>query len=371
MIDFHEHTRGGHFGPWLKWFVHEFAKRFSRVLVVTPDPVATAALFEDSSAERCANVLFRKLPPSLGKRFDLDLLHDIPEARGVRLHAFIMWGYDLLGLAATKRCSAIPWAAFCGVSWLLRGHATAAAAAESQVLERLKASPSCRGFLQADRYVANADEQAIWVPDLENVALPSGGDQSCRVASIERHRGAAFSVGCFGLLTGQRCLNELLRLTQRHRDVRFVIAGKIMVDSVDEALRPLLGNGATENILVLSGFIEDDRELNAAINAVDAVFIDGQNYPVQSTIVCRAVHFGKCIITPRANSWTADFIRAAGVGIEYDSCDDDLAARWARWVHSGGAERSRCASAQTRDPAAVTACFDSLAARLLSCGAEP
>ena len=371
VIDFHEHTRGGHFGPWLKWFVDEFAKRFSLVLVVTPHPVATAALFEAGPEECRSNVVFQKLPPSLGKRFDLDLLDVIPEARGVRLHAFIMWGQDLLDLATTKRPSAIPWATFCGVSWFLRGYDTVAAAAEAQVLERLKASPSCRGFLQADRYVADNDKRAIWVPDLENVALPPPGDKPCSVAAIERHRGATFSVGCFGLLTGPRCLNELLRLSQRHRDVRFVIAGKIFVDSVDEALRPLLGNGATENILVLPGFIEDNRELNAVINAVDAVFIDGRNYPVQSTIVCRAVHFGKCIVTPRSNSWTADFIRDAGVGVEYDSCDDDLPARWSGWLQSGGAERSRCASAKTRDPEAMTACFDSITNRLLCRGAEP
>jgi glycosyltransferase involved in cell wall biosynthesis len=223
--------------------------------------------------------------------------------------------------------------------------------------------------MQADRYVADDDERAIWVPDLENVALPSCGEKPGRVAAIERHRGDTFSVGCFGFLTGPRCLNEILLLAQRHPDVRFVIAGKLFIDSVDEALRPLLENRATGNILVLSGFIEDDRELNAAINAVDAVFIDGRSYPVQSTVVCRAAHFGKCIVTPQSNSWTADFIRDTGAGIEYDSVDDDMAALWSRWRESGGAERSRCASAQTRDPAATRASFDSIANRLLSRGA--
>lgn len=176
-------------------------------------------------------------------------------------------------------------------------------------------------------------------------------------------------VGCFGFLTGPRCLNKIVRLSRRHRDVRFVIAGTIVFDSVDEALRPLLENGASGNILVLSGFIEDDREMNAAINAVDAVLIDGRSYPVQSTVVCRAAHFGKCIVTPRSHSWTTDFIRDTGAGFEYDSVDDDMAALWSRWRESGGAERSRCASAQTRDPAATRAAFDAITNRLLSRGA--
>lgn len=364
VIDFQEHTRGGHFGPWLKWFASEFSRRFALALVVTPNPSATEALFREQNQRPPANLIFRRLPARLRTTFDLDALREIREARGVQLHAFIMWGYDLPALSPAQQPSAVPWATLSGVSWHLRGHSSRAAEAELQVLERLRASAACCGFLQPDGYVGGEYDQAIWIPDLESVALP--GAPTDRETSIQAYRDGKFCVGCFGLLTGFRCLDEVLLLAREQPGLRFVLAGKIFPKSVDPALRPLLEPGATENILILPGFIEDDAHLNAAINAVDAVFIDGKNYPVQSGIVCRAVHFGKCLLTPQSDSWTNDFIQQWGVGIRYEARNGLLAGEWERWVQSGGPERSRSASAATRNAASVSACFDRITARLLS-----
>jgi len=142
------------------------------------------------------------------------------------------------------------------------------------------------------------------------------------------------------------------------------VAGNVFEETVEPELRPLLRERALPNLLVVPGFIETEEELNDAIAAVDAVFIDGKSYPVQSGIVCKAVELGRCILTPVSNSWTNDFVMEWQVGIVYESRHDSLAEAWARWKAAGGEARCRAASSFVRDPVAVAACFDRLSNEL-------
>jgi len=205
-------------------------------------------------------------------------------------------------------------------------------------------------------------EKAIWIPDLEDVSRPENRSELYK--RIRAHGKGRFCVGAFGMITGIRCLNELLPLAQAQPDLRFVVAGKVMEETVAPELRPLLQEGALPNLLVLPGFIPTEEELNDAIAAADAVFIDGKKYPVQSGIVCKAIEAGRCVLTPRSNSWTNDFVLEWGAGIIYNSRSDPLAEAWARWKVNGGEERSRAASCFVRDPATVAACFDRVSSEL-------
>jgi hypothetical protein len=159
-------------------------------------------------------------------------------------------------------------------------------------------------------------------------------------------------------------VDELLRLAQAQQDVRFVLAGKLTLDTVHPGLRPLLADAVLPNLIVIPGFIDGEENLNAAIDAVDAVFIDGANYPVQSGIVCKALHFGKWIVTSDGDSWTRDIVAEYGVGIAYPSRDAPLAAEWEHWTRTEGPARSRHASADLTDPRKVADAFDAIVERL-------
>jgi hypothetical protein len=361
LVDLHQHTRGGHFGTWLRWFAGQFSTRFDDVHVVTPDPRLTETLFRDGAL---GNVTFHPLPRALRKRFDADALRGIRGVRREHLCAFLMWGYDLLDRPPVRPDSAVPWATLVGLSWSTRGHDNKTAGMERRLVELLQGSPSCRAFLQPDGYLTRVPGKAVPLPDLEDVSRPPR--PTALAERIRAHAGGRLCLGAFGLLTGFRVLDELLPLAKAQPDVRFVMAGKIDADSVAPELRPLLAEGALPNLLAVPGFIATEEELNEAIAATDAVFIDGARYPVHSAIACKAVEFGVGVVTPRSNSWTEDFIRDRGVGIVYDSRTDDLAGAWGRWKADGGEARCRAASAWMRDDAGMAACFDRVAGALTS-----
>lgn len=361
VIDFEDHRRGGHFGAWLRWFTTEFAARFDYVTVVTPNPRSSQSLF----AAAPANVSFERLPKRFQATFDLGSLFKArrgangPGAEHRR--AFVMWGYDLLSRAVAP--SPVPWAALGGMSWHKRGNSGAAAEMERELLSLFAESPACSAFFQPDGYLLVGTPKAVWIPDVEDVALPARLSEPA--ATIRERRRAELSIGAFGNLYGRRCVDELLRLAQAQPGVQFVLAGKLVADTVDADLFPLLEDGALPNLVILPGFIEGEENLNAAIDAVDGVFIDGANYPVQSGIVCRALHFGKWLVTSSGDSWTSDLIADKGTGLTYQTTSDDLFAAWVEWKASGGERRSRKASEALRDPVAVAAAFDAIAERLI------
>src|SRR5512138_1191401 len=91
LVDFHDHTRGGHFGHYIRWFARELSARFDEVYVVTPRPESTRALFAQGGPP--ANVSFHRLPRAMrrkkGKRFELEALRSLPGARRRHLGAFV------------------------------------------------------------------------------------------------------------------------------------------------------------------------------------------------------------------------------------------------------------------------------------------
>jgi hypothetical protein len=182
--------------------------------------------------------------------------------------------------------------------------------------------------------------------------------------TISKFSAGGLCIGVFGMLHGYRCVDEVLALAREHPDVRFVLAGKIFVEGVRTELRPDLEPGARENLLVWPCFIESNEELNAAINSVDGIFIDGRRYPVPSGIVCRGLHFGKWILSSAGNSWINDVIEDGAVGFAYRDRSDDIVGHWTSWKGSGGTERSKAYSQRLRDPETVASCFNRMAARL-------
>ena len=383
VVDLHQFNRGGHFALWHTWFGREFARRFDQVLLLTPDPDGLQASYRSTHGHLEANVSVHPVPRRLRKTFDLQHLRALPVADGARLHAFMMWAFDLpparsdlpeyrvrmrrvidrLAFRAPWFGAEIPWGALTGVSAYLRGFPGPTADMERRLVEFFTRSRSCKAFMQADGYVGKSLEKAHWVPDIENVELPaSPTDLALR---IREHAAGRFCIGALGILSGYRCIDELLPLALAHPEIRFVLAGKVYEQTVRADLLPLLRDRTPGNVLFIPGFIDGELALNSAIDAIDAIFVDGSRYPVQSGIVCRAIHFGKCVVTPDSNSWSSDLIREWDVGINYTSIQDNIEDSWRQWRQHGGPERARNASLHLRNPGAVAACFDSVSECLM------
>lgn len=358
LADLHDHRRGGHFGAWLRWFADEFAARFEHVVVLTPRVRPARSLF-GPRRNRPENLSFRRLPRALRRSFDREALRRAA-GRG-RVHVFVMWAYDLVELDPGPPAD-VPWAGLGGMSWVRRGHTEGAAGLERELVELVAGDPACKAILQPDGYLRDVPEKALWVPGIEDFGLPER--PGAPATTIRERRRDTLAVGAFGNLYGRRVVDELLRLARVQPDVQFVLAGKLSPETVDPELRPLLADGALPNLLVVPGFIEGEENLNAAITEVDAVFIDGTNYPVQSGVVSKAIHFGKWVVTPASNSWTSDLVADRGVGISYESREAPLVDAWAQWKRSGGPERAREASASITNPHLIARAFDELAARL-------
>jgi hypothetical protein len=205
-------------------------------------------------------------------------------------------------------------------------------------------------------------QKAQWLPGYENVELPMGG--SAIVQTIRGFAGGRFCVGMLGNLTGPRGVNEVLELAQRQPEIRFVLVGRLFDFTVRKDLQPLLKTGALKNVLMVPGFLKDERELNAAVQAVDSVLLDGRNQPSHSGILTKALFHRKFLLTPECHSWVADVIGEFGTGLSYPDPRVDFVAAWQAWQQNGGPERSRKAAMRMMDPEAISSCFDELARRL-------
>jgi hypothetical protein len=371
LIDYVDHARGGHFGPYLVLFSRAFAARFDTVLVFTPDPQRTAALLGLSQPDAPKNVSCHPLPPGPRKRFyrlkrkPCPLVKIFQKAAalapGHRLRGFIMWGYDLLEERVAEGKSGVPWATFISISFSNRGYRDHRAEVEVQLRELCENHPDCASALVWDHYMVSFGSAKLqWCPGDENVEL-SPADPLAE--TIRQHSQGRFCIAGVGLLTGQRCLNELLSLAEKHPEISFVLVGRIDEKSVREDLRPLLGPGRLPNLLALPGF-KTDEEINAAMEACDSILIDGAHYPVHSGIACKALFFGKFLLTPESNSWICDVIREYRVGLAYTDPALNFIQPWNLWKQDGGPLRSKQAAENLMGPVQMNRCFDEITRRL-------
>lgn len=362
-MDLYDHHRGGHFGYWLVWFATEFSARFDAVVVITPTPSATRRLFAEKVPKLPRHIFFAKLHRLGGKCLDLQSLANNSRAHIPVSHFFFMWGYDLAGIDFVN-ADRMPWATLFGFSWLYRSKNFDAKKREHELLQLVESDNTCKGFFQPDFYLRNNHNKAVWITDIENIELVHQETELAR--RIRDFRQDKLCVGAFGMLTGNRCVNEMVLLARDQPEIRFILAGRLMSNTFRQDLAEDLLGDNLKNLMVLPGFIKSDEELNAAISAVDVIFIDSRNYPVQSGIVTKGMHFGKWVLSSPGNSWTNDLIEQEGVGYIYSDRSTDIIAAWMDWKERNGEAISRGYSEKVRDPAMVAACFDELTRRLNS-----
>ncbi|MGB0257156.1 MAG: hypothetical protein ACPGES_00765 [Coraliomargarita sp.] len=351
-----KHTRGGHFGPWLRWFATEFAERFEEVVVITPYPNKSKQLFCKS---RPPNIRFHKLPSNLKHTLSLDDLNN-KYGRSNRAYYVIMWAFDLEKLNLPSKLP--PWATFTIVSRMTRQPEIEGAELEAHILKRLDEHPNCVGFVQSDDYIQTPSSKAVWLPDIEDVELLDKPTE--QVQKLSHFANQSLTIGCFGILTGPRCINETVELARQNPTIQFALVGKIRADTISEPVQDFLDENPNGNLYIHEGFIETEAELNSCLNAVDCVLIDGTNYPQQSGIASKALHFGKAIISPESNSWVSDLIQHEGAGISYKSPNYNLIQSWEEWRRKEGPARNQATSNQLRSAPVIQKSFDDITRRL-------
>jgi len=362
LIDFHDHTRGGHFGAWLRQFTLEFSERFDRVAVLTPRPWLTASLFAGRPGRCPRNILFLPLPRALARESRLSELGRIPALRKDKLHAFVMWGKDLKQRAPFHEAGRIPWATLMGVSWAARGHDNGTARTEIELIKTFRGDGAYCGFLQPDNFLDEYHNESIWLPFCEPISLPE--TPTAQSIAVAKHAAGRRAIGFIGFLTGFRGLDEFLVLARDNPQTAFVAAGPLVRESVAPDKRHLLDAGALPNLLLIEGFIDEQEVLSSVVNAVDAVFIDGRAYPVHSSIVCRALRLGKAVVTTTSDSWTADLVKRWGVGVQYRSPCHEISAALDAWRSGTEGDICRAAADRLSDSAALEKCFDEVTHRL-------
>jgi glycosyltransferase involved in cell wall biosynthesis len=327
VIDFYDHTRGGHFGSMLHWYAQEFLSRVDRVIVCTPEPRVAQELF----TEREERLGFTALPPkndepsSINTLFD-DLVHQYPDDQ---LAAFFMWGLDIFLLSRHSAArSKILWATFGTFSRAIRDAESKMASYEKLTLEFFKAHPDCVAIAQPDPFLNFQHQKVLTVID---AFVPELSLIPCALSKqIQEFGQGRMLIGVVGQLYGFRGVHEILNLAITNPDYRFVLAGRLFEDSMHPDYLQALQEGRFPNLLFLPGFIQEEAHLHDILASLDGILIDGRNYPNQSGICYKA-----------SNSWTSDVIQRFAVGHIYSTHQDPFREKWEQWLVSGGPERSQ------------------------------
>lgn len=273
-----------------------------------------------------------------------------------------MFAYDLEKLTHPKKLP--PWGTFFLQSRITRNPRLEGADLEARVLKLVTGLDNYKGYFELDCYISKPDPLAVPLLDLENIELTQSSTPLIqRLEEFSKHK---FTIGIFGILTGPRCMDEFLRLATANPTINFACIGKVRKKTLSPESIDLLNKETAENLFIHPIFIDDERVLNSAINTVDAVFIDGRNYPQHSGIVSKAISFSKCIISPEANAFVCDLIKEENTGFTYKPPSSDLLSHLNEWNEIYGPNKSAAAAQELRNPAKVSNCFKQMARQLKS-----
>jgi hypothetical protein len=373
VVDFEDYTRGGGFGQCCKIFCAEFARRFDEVSLYTPSPESTIRLFQGENNPAPPNLSLLPLPKMrrkqilFGRRRKCTLENVLTDhsARfpGRSRACFVMYGYDLLEGRIGDAPTAAPWGTLSCLSWWERGYTNEAGKVDLALKQLCLQRNDCAVVLTGDQFILGPGlPKALWVNCPEDYRLPETAPSELdQLKQLSAGRPIIASVG---ILSGPRCVNEMLRLAKANPSLFFLLAGRLHKDSVEPDLAPLLEDRKPENLLIISGFLAQLTH-NALVNACDALFVNGPSHPVHSSVSGKALYYGKFLLTPESNSWTCDAIKKWDVGLAYNGSEMNFTEAWQRWKTNGGVERSREAGRKLMNPESVKSCFDQVSSILM------
>jgi len=358
LVDCFERT-GGHFLWWMIWFGREFSGRFQRIVILVVDYDKTLSFITSEGINLPQNVVVQPFILKSKKTLCLTQIIRASALAQQETAVFFMWGGDLVGFSLIRE-RYVPWGVLGSVSNSYRENR--GASDEARLREIVEKSLFCRLFVQPDPYINSRIPRSVWVPDIENVSLPS--TQSAEFREIQKFIGESRSVGSFGFLTAERCVTKMIELSKLYPQIKFVLSGKLAKKHISPPDLDYINNGDSQNFLLFDRYCESEENFNELITSVDSVFIDGSNYPLQSGVIMKAIHFGKHVLTTEGNSWTQDFIEEHGVGHVLNERLEGLEDHWEEWAHEIGPQGNKAVSERLTSQILVRRQFDKMGAFL-------
>lgn len=234
--------------------------------------------FEDLSPypkEIQLDVLLSKVVISKSRHVYFEWLHDIP---------------DLSQIDNALRATGITWSVTASISELWNTRE-----ADSQVFNMLTTLNYCDSlatvFVFDELLISRLDFRNILftpIPHYENMALDKILRPCCSWLPSSK-----VTIGLIGQLYGYRGLNKLILIALKNRGLAIFLWGQERWATIDPIKRLVLSFLISKKRKYISdNYLSSDEELNHAFSHLDALYIDGSNYPSPSGIVVRARNLG-------------------------------------------------------------------------------
>ena len=137
------------------------------------------------------------------------------------------------------------------------------------------------------------------IPHYESLELDSIPRECCSMPKSSKK-----TIGIVGQLYGYRGVNNLISIVSRNRGLRIFLWGQERWQSVDLIKRFILSFLiGKQRQFILDKYLESDAELNHVFTHLDALYIDGTNYPSPSGIAVRARNFGLPVLVEDGESY--------------------------------------------------------------------
>jgi hypothetical protein len=248
-----------------------------------------AIFFEDLSPyprDVQLEVLLSKIDVTKTKHVYFEWLHDIP---------------NIEELDTALYSHGLTWSVTASISELWNSNQK-----DSRVFKMLSQLNDCRSlrtvFVFDDLLIKKLNFRNICftsIPQYENLELDSIKRLCCSLPNS-----AKITIGIVGQLYGYRGVNNLISIVSKNRGLRIFLWGQERWQTVDPFKRFVLTFlvGKKQKFL-LDKHLASDADLNHAFTHLDALYIDGVNYPSPSGIAVRARNFGLPVLVEDGESY--------------------------------------------------------------------
>jgi hypothetical protein len=219
-------------------------------------------------------------------------------------HVYFEWLHDIPNIEELDRVlysHGITWSVTASISelWNLNQK-------DSRVFNMLSKLNVCRSlstvFVFDELLIKNLNFDNIQftpIPQYESLELDTIKRPCCLIPNTSE-----ITIGIVGQLYGYRGVNNLISIVSRNKGLRIFLWGQERWKSVSSLkLFTLLYIIGKERKFLMDRHLVSDAELNHGFTHLDALYIDGSNYPSPSGIAIRARSYGLPVLVEDGESY--------------------------------------------------------------------
>lgn len=231
-------------------------------------------------------VLLSKIVITKTRHVYFEWLHDIPNIKELdeRLHA-----------------KGMTWSVTASISELWNSNDK-----DSRVFKMLSQLDECKSlrtvFVFDDLLIKNLNFNNILftpIPQYENLEIDTMKRECCSMPNSSK-----ITIGIVGQLYGYRGVDNLISIVSRNRKLRIFLWGQERWNTVNPIKRFVLSSLiGKERKFLLDKHFANDAQLNHAFTHLDALYLDGTNYPSPSGIAVRARNLGIPVLVEDGKSY--------------------------------------------------------------------